>query len=148
METLALESDSFTENISPFKEFRVNSKRKRKFKRSGCEPRGAGRRGGVIPGKRKRSAWEKSVESGDPLLANLRLTDSRETEAERMELEEEERSSSSLSSSKWEDLASDEGPPDNDDREADDETHCFYLPHLRFHWVGGCWGRTQDSCDY
>jgi hypothetical protein len=34
-----------------------------------------------------------------------------------MELEEEERSSSSLSSSEWEDLASDEGPPDNDDRE-------------------------------
>ena len=31
--TGGLESDSFTENISPFKEFRVNSKRKRKFKR-------------------------------------------------------------------------------------------------------------------
>jgi hypothetical protein len=24
----------------------------------------------------------------------------------------------------------------------------FYLPPLRFHWVGGCWDRTQDSCDY
>jgi hypothetical protein len=33
-----------------------------------------------VIGKRKRSAREKSVESGDPLLANLRLTDSRETE--------------------------------------------------------------------
>jgi hypothetical protein len=36
---------------------------------------------------------------------------------ERMELEEGERSSSSLSSSEWEDVASDESPLDNDDRE-------------------------------
>jgi hypothetical protein len=24
----------------------------------------------------------------------------------------------------------------------------FHLPSLRFHCVGGCWDRTQDSCDY
>jgi len=24
----------------------------------------------------------------------------------------------------------------------------LYLPPLRFHCVGGCWDRTQDSCDY
>jgi hypothetical protein len=24
----------------------------------------------------------------------------------------------------------------------------FHLPPLRFHRVGGCWDRTQDSCDY
>lgn len=64
---------------------------------------------------------EKSVESRDPLLASLSLSDTRGVEAERMELEEEERSSSSLSSSEWEDVASDDGPPNNDDREADDE---------------------------
>ena len=23
----------------------------------------------------------------------------------------------------------------------------FHLPHLRFHCFGGCWDRTQDSCD-
>ncbi len=43
-----------------------------------------------------------------------------------MELEEEERSSSSLSSSEWEDLASDEGPPDNDDREVTNRSKDFY----------------------
>lgn len=166
LDPLALESDSFTENISPFKEFRVNSKRKRKFKRmavdqspenrkplpqgfavrspgqgtkrkkvrsrSGCEARSVAKRGGVIPGKRKRSAREKSVEHGDTLLGTLSLVDTVPTttatttqveeEGEGMELEEEERSSSSLSSSsEWEDVASDEGPPDNDGREADDE---------------------------
>jgi hypothetical protein len=44
-----------------------------------------------------------------------------------MELEEEERSSSSLSSSEWEDLASDEGPPDNDDREVIYRSKDFFL---------------------
>jgi len=24
----------------------------------------------------------------------------------------------------------------------------LYLPPLRFHCVGGCWGRTQDTCDF
>jgi hypothetical protein len=24
----------------------------------------------------------------------------------------------------------------------------IHLPPLRFHCVGGCWDRTQDSCDY
>jgi hypothetical protein len=24
----------------------------------------------------------------------------------------------------------------------------FHLPALRFHCVGGCWDRTQDSCNY
>ncbi len=24
----------------------------------------------------------------------------------------------------------------------------FHLPPLRFHCVGGCWDRTQDSCDF
>ncbi len=24
----------------------------------------------------------------------------------------------------------------------------LHLPPLRFHCVGGCWARTQDSCDY
>jgi hypothetical protein len=24
----------------------------------------------------------------------------------------------------------------------------LHLPPLRFHYVGGCWDRTQDSCDY
>jgi hypothetical protein len=76
-----------------------------------------------------------------------------------MELEEEERSSSSLSSSEWEDLASDEGPPDNDDREviyrskdflAVFVTLCtgasFYAPYsllliyYKF-WMGGGGGR-------
>jgi hypothetical protein len=23
-----------------------------------------------------------------------------------------------------------------------------HLPPLRFHCVGGCWDRTQDSCDF
>jgi hypothetical protein len=24
----------------------------------------------------------------------------------------------------------------------------LHLPPLRFHYVGGCWNRTQDSCEY
>jgi hypothetical protein len=24
----------------------------------------------------------------------------------------------------------------------------LHLPPLRFHCVGGCWDRTQDSCEY
>ena len=48
---------------------------------------------------------------------------------QKMELEEEERSSSSLSSSEWEDVASDEGgPPDNDGREVSNyHNHQFAL---------------------
>jgi len=150
--TGGLESDSFTENISPFKEFRVNSKRKRKFKRmavdqspenrapasslgtivrspgqatkrkkvrsrSGCDASSScAKKGGIVPGKRKRSAREKSVESGE-LLDSLHL----KTRDEEMELEEG-KSSSSLSSSEWEDGESDVGSRgDNDGREADDE---------------------------
>jgi hypothetical protein len=26
--------------------------------------------------------------------------------------------------------------------------HCFHLPPIRFHCVGGCWDRTQDCCDF
>jgi len=149
--TGALESDSFTENISPFKEFRVNSKRKRKFKRmnvdqspenraptasgaiirspgqatkrkkvrsrSGCEPTGS-RKAGIVPGKRKRSAREKSVESGE-LLDSLKNKPKKVgPEGEAMETEEV-KSSSSLSSSEWEDGESDIGLIDG--READDE---------------------------
>jgi hypothetical protein len=29
-----------------------------------------------------------------------------------------------------------------------DIQNCPHLPPLRFHCVGGCWDRTQDSCDY
>jgi len=137
LDGFGIESDSFTENISPFKEFRVNSKRKRKSKRmvvehenikpnqqsfvfrspgqgtkrkkikSRSEGTVQGKKAGVLPGKRKRSAREKSAES-------------REKEMEKMETEET-RSSSSLSSSEWEDLGSDLSLGDNDGREADDE---------------------------
>lgn len=151
--TGALESDSFTENISPFKEFRVNSKRKRKFKRmnvdqspenrapiasgtiirspgqatkrkkvrsrSGCEPIGS-RKAGIVPGKRKRSAREKSVESGE-LLDSLKNKPKKSgPDGEAMETEEV-KSSSSLSSSEWEDGESDIGRGEIDGREADDE---------------------------
>lgn len=157
---LGIESDSFTENISPFKEFRVNTKRKRKFKRmavdpcmtnglpsitlraaqghtghggvatkrkkvrsrSGNETRTGGKKGtvGIMPGKRKRSAREKSVESGEVLSSGRSRTASLGEEAmssmEKMDMEEVG-SSSSLSSSEWEDVHSDGSP----EGEADDE---------------------------
>lgn len=96
---MGIESDSFTENVQPWQDFRVHTKRRRKFKRMAIGPgvevttvRGIkatkrkkvrsrsgfdGRSldpktsGGTTPGKRKRSAREKSVESGD-LLGNDR----------------------------------------------------------------------------
>eukprot|EP00092_Neocalanus_flemingeri_P035819 GFUD01038999.1.p1 GENE.GFUD01038999.1~~GFUD01038999.1.p1 ORF type:complete len:505 (-),score=210.55 GFUD01038999.1:133-1647(-) len=157
---LGIESDSFTENISPFKEFRVNTKRKRKFKRmavdpsvehgvpsitlraaqghaghsgvavkrkkvrsrSGNETRSGGKKGtvGITPGKRKRSAREKSVESGEILSSGRSRTTSLGEEGmssmEKMDMEEVG-SSSSLSSSEWEDVHSDGSP----EGEADDE---------------------------
>ena len=151
---LGIESDSFTENISPFKEFRVNTKRKRKFKRmavdpsssdhgmpstttwptqghaghsglatkrkkvrsrSGAETRTGGKKGagGILPGKRKRSAREKSVESGEIFCSGRSRTVSLGEEGlssmEKMDMEEIG-SSSSLSSSEWEDVHSDGGP--------------------------------------
>ena len=156
-----MESDSFNENVSPFKEFRANSKRKRKFKRmavdgspenrkpkitlttgagglgaqggkkkkvrsrSGHPEPGRGHRGGghsVTPGKRKRSAREKSVESGEVLSSGRSRTVSLGEEGavglERMELEEVG-SSSSLSSSEWEDLHSDCDRGEADDEQSD-----------------------------
>ena len=151
---LGIESDSFTENISPFKEFRVNTKRKRKFKRmavdpssaqtavrsaqghagpsglatkrkkvrsrSGADIRAAAKKGagGVFAGKRKRSAREKSVESGEIFCSGRSRTASLGEEGlssmDKMDLEkmdmEEIGSSSSLSSSEWEDVHSDGGP--------------------------------------
>jgi hypothetical protein len=147
---LGIESDSFTENISPFKEFRVNTKRKRKLKRmavdpsssehglpstaqghaghsglatkrkkvrsrSGADTRTGGKKGagGILPGKRKRSAREKSVESGEIFCSGRSRTVSLGEEGlssmEKMEMEEIG-SSSSLSSSEWEDVHSDGGP--------------------------------------
>ena len=145
---LGIESDSFAENISPFKEFRgVHTKRKRKFKRmavdgtepgmsaqghvghsgmatkrkkvrsrSGADTRGKrGVHGGgyVMPGKRKRSAREKSAESGEMFCSERSRTASLGEEGlssmERMEMEEVG-SSSSLSSSEWEGVHSDGGP--------------------------------------
>merc|ERR1719430_2351362 len=158
---LGIESDSFTENISPFKEFRVNTKRKRKFKRmavdpcmtnglpsitlraaqghaghggvatkrkkvrsrSGNETRSGGKKGtvGIMPGKRKRSAREKSVESGEVLSSGRSRTVSLGEEGaaglERMEMEEGGCSSSLSSSSDWEAEHSD----GREEGEADDE---------------------------
>jgi len=152
---LGIESDSFTENISPFKEFRgVHTKRKRKFKRMAVDPsiepvhvghsglatkrkkvrsrsgaevqRTTSKRGVhsgaacVMPGKRKRSAREKSVESGDMFCSGRSRTASLGDEGlssmEKMDMEELG-SSSSLSSSEWEGVHSDGGP----EGEADDE---------------------------
>jgi len=158
---LGIESDSFTENISPFKEFRVNIKRKRKFKRmtvdpsssdhgmpstalrpaqghpghsglatkrkkvrsrSGADTRTGGKKGagGILPGKRKRSAREKSVDSGDIFCSGRSRTASLGEKGlssmEKMDMEEIW-SSSSLSSSEWEDVHTDGGP----EGEADDE---------------------------
>jgi len=147
---LGIESDSFNENISPFKEFRGNIKRKKRFKRMAVDPSSAvrsqqvhiglstkrkkvrsrsgadtgngGKRGvsGIVLGKRKRSAREKSVESGEMLGRERSRTASLGEEAlssmEKMEMEDVG-SSSSLSSSEWEDIHSDGGP----EGEADDE---------------------------
>lgn len=143
-----VESDSFNENISPFKEFRANSKRKRKFKRMAVDespenrkPRvtqtpgskkkkvrsrsghhESGRKGhAVTPGKRKRSAREKSVESGEVLSSGRSRTVSLGEEGaaglERMEMEEGGCSSSLSSSSDWEAEHSD----GREEGEADDE---------------------------
>lgn len=155
-EQLGIESDSFTENISPFKEFRGNVKRKKRFKRmavdhpssatsrtqqihtglaskrkkvrsrSGAEVGNIGKRGatGIVLGKRKRSAREKSVESGDMLGRSRTASLGEEglSSIEKMEMEDVG-SSSSLSSSEWEDLHSDGGPEgeDGQDCQADDE---------------------------
>ena len=96
------------------------TKRKKVRSRSGYEGRSLDPKtgGGITPGKRKRSAREKSVESGDILgggeggsrVRTVSLGDNNE----RMELEDEE-SSSSLSSSEWEDV---DNCPEG---EADDE---------------------------
>ncbi|XP_023327195.1 uncharacterized protein LOC111700497 [Eurytemora carolleeae] len=148
LEAFGLESDSFTENISPFKEFRVNSKRKRKSKRMAVDPSpesikpliqssfvfrspGQGfkrkkvrsrsgcdsttqKKVGITSGKRKRSAREKS--------ADYQLADNqpKEKEVEGMDTEDI-RSYSSMSSSEWEDQASDSSPGERDGVEADDE---------------------------
>jgi len=146
LDPFTIESDSFTENISPYKEFRVHNKRKRKSKRmavdqssenikpvlqsgfvfrspgqgtkrkkvrsrSGCDGFLTGKKtgSGIIPGKRKRSAREKSVDS--------HLNDKIKDKEDRMECDDI--SISSLSSSEWEDLASDLSNGDNG--EADDE---------------------------
>lgn len=157
MTQLGVESDSFTENVSPFKEFRSagSSRRKRKFKRMAVDQSPENRKPGLatkrkkvrskcghesvrgstllrkgaqpgcgfLPGKRKRSAREKSVESGEVLSSGRSRTASLGEEAslgliesQRMELEEVG-SSSSLSSSEWEDVDSDASP----EGEADDE---------------------------
>jgi len=131
---LGIESDSFTENISPFKDLRgVHTRRKRKLKRidvdcvvsaqhtvaskrkkvrsrSGADTR---TQGSVMPGKRKRSAREKSEESGE-IFCSGRSRTAILGSMERMEMEEVG-SSSSISSSEWEGVHSDGGP------EADDE---------------------------
>jgi len=143
-----VESDSFNENISPFKEFRANSKRKRKFKRmavdespenrkprvtqaAGNKKKKVRSRSGhhepgrkshaVTPGKRKRSAREKSVESGEVLSSGrsrtVSLGEEGATGLERMEMEEGGCSSSLSSSSDWEAEHSD----GREEGEADDE---------------------------
>lgn len=162
---IGIESDSFTENVQPWQDFRVHTKRRRKFKRMALGPdvvmssavRGVtatkrkkvrsrsgydGRSldpktsGGITPGKRKRSAREKSVESGDILGgasgSGRTRTVSLGDNNERMELEEEEDSSSSLSSSEWEDV---DNCPEG---EADDE---------QSDWPGHDPGLTDDELD-
>jgi len=166
-----VESDSFNENISPFKEFRANSKRKRKFKRMAVDPSPENRKprmtvragvtqglgphtnpatnkrkkvrsrsghldtqpqrlpgsrrnqlGGIVPGKRKRSAREKSVESGEVVSSGRSRTVSLGEEGAlnqptNMDTQEVGSTSSLSSSSEWEDLHSDASP----EGEADDE---------------------------
>jgi len=160
---MGIESDSFTENVQPWQDFRGHTRRRRKFKRmaigtslevgsvrgvtavkrkkvrskSGYEgakldPKYAG---GITPGKRKRSAREKSVESGDmrghgdrhSRLRTVSLGDNND----KMELEDAS-SSSSLSSSEWEDV---DNCPEG---EADDE---------QSDWPGHDTGLTDDELD-
>jgi len=146
---LGMESDSYTENISPAKKYRgVNTKRKRKMKRIAVEPctvpihlRNSGGKATnkknlrswpgaearrttrkkaaacvFLPGKRKRSARGKSVESEEISVSSRGA--SQDDDDEQMEMEEFG-SSSSLSSSERELVHSDcdECP----EEEADDE---------------------------
>ena len=157
---LGIESDSFTENVQPWQDFRVHSKRRRKFKRMAIAPgvdvRGAtatkrkkvrsrsgydGRTNtrmsatsSCTPGKRKRSTREKSVESGDILGGGSRSRTVSLSE-DKMEMEEEEESSSSLSSSEWEDVNDGCGSPEG---EADDE---------QSDWPGHDPGHTDEELD-
>ena len=157
---LGIESDSFTENVQPWQDFRVHSKRRRKFKRMAIAPgvdvRGAtatkrkkvrsrsgydGRSNNRLsatssctPGKRKRSTREKSVESGDILGGGSRSRTVSLSE-DKMEMEEEEESSSSLSSSEWEDVNDGCGSPEG---EADDE---------QSDWPGHDPGQTDEELD-
>ena len=159
---LGIESDSFTENVQPWQDFRVHSKRRRKFKRMAIAP-GVDVRGGgatatkrkkvrsrsgydgrtnnrlsatssCTPGKRKRSTREKSVESGDILGGGSRSRTVSLSE-DKMEMEEEEESSSSLSSSEWEDVNDGCGSPEG---EADDE---------QSDWPGHDPGHTDEELD-
>lgn len=158
---LGIESDSFTENVQPWQDFRVHSKRRRKFKRMAIAP-GVDVRGvtatkrkkvrsrsgydgrtsnrlsasssSCTPGKRKRSTREKSVESGDILGSGSRSRTVSLSE-DKMEMEEEEESSSSLSSSEWEDVNDGCGSPEG---EADDE---------QSDWPGHDPGQTDDELD-
>jgi len=145
---LGMESDSYTENISPAKKYRgVNTKRKRKIKRMAVEPcivpihlRNSGRKATnrknlrswpgaearrttrkkaavhvFLPGKRKRSARGKSVESEEISVSSRGAS---QDDDDRMEMEEFG-SSSSLSSSEREWVNSDRG--EGPEEEADDE---------------------------
>jgi len=145
---LGMESDSYTENISPAKKYRgVNTKRKRKIKRMAVEPcivpihlRNSGgkatnrknlrswpgaearrttrKKAAVhvfLPGKRKRSARGKSVESEEISVSSRGAS---QDDDDRMEMEEFG-SSSSLSSSEREWVNSDRG--EGPEEEADDE---------------------------
>jgi len=157
---MGIESDSFTENVQPWQDFRVHTKRRRKFKRMAIGPgvevttvRGVkatkrkkvrsrsgfdGRNldpktgGGITPGKRKRSAREKSVESGDLLGNDSRLRTVSLGETDKMELEDEE-SSSSLSSSEWEDVDNCPEAGEADDEQSD--------------WPGHDPGLTDEELD-
>jgi len=164
-ETMGIESDSFTENVQPWQDFRVHSKRRRKFKRMAIAPgldvrdvRGATAtkrkkvrsRSGLdgrtntrlssassscTPGKRKRSTREKSVESGDILGGIGTRSRTVSLNEDKMEVGEEEDSSSSLSSSEWEDFNDGCGSPEG---EADDE---------QSDWPGHDPGHTDEELD-
>jgi len=115
------------------------TKRKKVRSRSGVDGRylDPGSRGGITPGKRKRSAREKSVESGEILgggsSSGRTRTVSLGDNHERMELEDEDASSSSsLSSSEWEDV---DNCPEG---EADDE---------QSDWPGHDPGLTDEELD-
>merc|ERR1719232_975130 len=132
---MGIESDSFTENVQPWQDFRAHTRRRRKFKRMaigtslevGCVR-------DVTAGKRKRSAREKSLEGADILGGdrNSRLrTVSLGDNNDKMELEDAS-SSSSLSSSEWEDV---DNCPEG---EADDE---------QSDWPGHDTGLTDEELD-